>query len=112
MSNTSEMYQRGFDNASTAFSYIPDFKTKQEKLDFENGLKAGYDRVQTSCPACGKQAMVSKSLMNPGEKCLTLDIYCDNCGTFYNLKLIPGTKNECNVKMRKFNSSFQKDVTK
>lgn len=38
----SAMYQDGYDNATIAFGYIPDFKDAQEKLDFEGGLKDGY----------------------------------------------------------------------
>ncbi len=36
------MYQAGYDCAAMVFSYLPDFKTPQEKLDFEAGLKEGY----------------------------------------------------------------------
>ena len=37
----SDMYQRGYDNMAVAFAYIPDFKTPQEKEDYEAGAKAG-----------------------------------------------------------------------
>ena len=47
----SAMYQHGYNNAAVAFSYIPDFKTPQEKIDFEAGLKEGYktrDKIKQS----------------------------------------------------------------
>lgn len=46
VSKKSEMYQRGYENAAINFAYIPDFKSSQEKIDFENGLKDGYDKVK------------------------------------------------------------------
>jgi|WetSurMetagenome_2_1015567.scaffolds.fasta_scaffold587762_2 hypothetical protein len=38
----SDMFERGYDCAAVQFTYIPDFKNRQEKIDFEAGLKAGY----------------------------------------------------------------------
>jgi hypothetical protein len=44
----SDMYERGYQCAQK-FTYIPDFKTPQEKIDFEAGLKEGYkDKAQDS----------------------------------------------------------------
>jgi hypothetical protein len=40
----SYMYQQGYDNAAICFAYIPDFKNTQEKIDFETGLKDGYNK--------------------------------------------------------------------
>lgn len=39
----SEMFIRGYEN-TIQFAYIPDFKTEQEKKDFEAGLKFGYGK--------------------------------------------------------------------
>jgi hypothetical protein len=44
----SEMYQRGYDNAAVRFAYIPDFKTPEEKKDFELGMKDGYAKVNSA----------------------------------------------------------------
>jgi hypothetical protein len=41
----SEMYQKGYDNAAVRFAYIPDFKTPEEKKEFERGMKDGYAKV-------------------------------------------------------------------
>lgn len=40
----SEMYNRGFECAAISFSYIPNFKNKKEKKDFEEGMKDGYKK--------------------------------------------------------------------
>ena len=40
--NWSDMYQRGYDDATIGFSYIPDFKNDKEKKEYERGLKDGY----------------------------------------------------------------------
>ena len=40
----SDMYIRGYSNAAISFDYIPDFSNKQEKMDFEEGLKDGYNK--------------------------------------------------------------------
>lgn len=39
----SKMYDRGLEYTASS-DYIPDFKTKQEKVDWEAGLKARYDK--------------------------------------------------------------------
>jgi hypothetical protein len=39
----SRMYRRGYDLATLSFTYIPDFKNKKEKQEFERGLKDGYN---------------------------------------------------------------------
>ena len=37
----SEMYQRGYDDMTICFSYIPEFVNEKEKQDYERGLKDG-----------------------------------------------------------------------
>lgn len=41
--SNSQMYQHGYDFATKQATYIPDYKTAQEKVDFEAGLKRGYE---------------------------------------------------------------------
>lgn len=49
----SEMYRKGYENSAISFAYIPDFKNAQEKIDFEAGLKEGYENskfIKNSIP--------------------------------------------------------------
>ena len=39
----SDMYQRGYDNIAVCFSYIPDFKTEQDKIDYTAGSKKAME---------------------------------------------------------------------
>lgn len=55
-----EMYQKGYDNAVRSFAYIPDFKNKKEKKEFERGLKDGYKTIKKKknmiiCSICKKE---------------------------------------------------------
>ena len=42
----SEMYRRGYDNIAVCFSYIPDFKTEQDKIDYTAGSKKAIEEIK------------------------------------------------------------------
>ena len=65
--NWSEMYQRGYEDASIRFGYIPDFRSESERLDYNRGLKDGYAKIDktttkeltSGVPRYSKSAMVN-----------------------------------------------------
>lgn len=61
MKKWSEMYQRGYDNAAVRFAYIPDFKNEEQRLEFQRGMRDGFERLD-------KIKRKGKSMKrNPGE---------------------------------------------
>ena len=81
----SEMYQRGYDDSTIRFAYIPDFATKQNEIDWCAGIIAGdTNRRHRELEQLINQMNASKSesrcaeLTTHWKRCIdNIRIFCD-----------------------------------